>query len=360
VATYLAEGDRHYTNLFAAIVGSTSKGRKGTSWGQIKRPLHMTDEQFALNCITSGLSSGEGLIWAVRDEIREQQPIRERGRVVSYQEVTSDPGVLDERLLVQESEFARVLQTAQRNGNSISAVIREAWDSGNLNTLTKGQAARSTNAHIGQIVHVTAEELNRLLTQTEVANGFANRYLWVCTERSKELPFGGNLTEAELHPIAHRLQEIRSYSQSAGQIRFDPDAAEDWRLAYGPLSAGRPGLLGAIVGRAEAQVVRLATLYALLDCENTIRPVHLKAALAIWDYAEQSASYIFGDALGDETADTILAHLRSVGTTGATQTEISQLFHRNKTAQDLGRALNVLVSAGLAHYVRQTGTLEGP
>src|SRR5205085_500305 len=31
-----AESDRHFTNLFAVIVGLTSKGRKGTSWGQVK------------------------------------------------------------------------------------------------------------------------------------------------------------------------------------------------------------------------------------------------------------------------------------------------------------------------------------
>src|SRR5438105_2908694 len=79
---YLAEGDRHYTNLFAAIVGDTSKGRKGTSWGQIRRLLRLTDEEFANTCVTSGISTGEGLIWAVRNEIREQHAVKEKGRVI--------------------------------------------------------------------------------------------------------------------------------------------------------------------------------------------------------------------------------------------------------------------------------------
>jgi len=74
---YQVEGDRHYPNLFVAIVGSTSKGRKGTSWGQILRLFRRVDEQFVSKCITSGLSSGEGLIWAVRDEIWE--PVKKSG-----------------------------------------------------------------------------------------------------------------------------------------------------------------------------------------------------------------------------------------------------------------------------------------
>jgi hypothetical protein len=30
------EGDQHHGNLFALLVGNTSKGRKGTSWGRVR------------------------------------------------------------------------------------------------------------------------------------------------------------------------------------------------------------------------------------------------------------------------------------------------------------------------------------
>ena len=206
---YLAEGDRHHTNLFTVIVGGTSKGRKGTSWGQIRRLFRMVDEQFTAVCITSGISSGEGIIWAVRDEIQETHAIKEKGRVNGYEEVIVDPGISDKRLLAQESEFARVLKSIERDSNSASAVIREAWDSGTLNILTKTKAAKATNAHIGIIAHITSDELNRLLTSTEAANGFANRFLWAHTERSKELPFGGNVRDEDLEALATGLRAIR-------------------------------------------------------------------------------------------------------------------------------------------------------
>ena len=100
-AYFRAEADRHYLNLFVAQVGATSKGRKGTSWGIIEGLLGQFDSDWRPR-ITSGLSSGEGLIWAVRDPIDEQQAIKEKGRVTDYQMVRTDPGVDDKRLLLQE------------------------------------------------------------------------------------------------------------------------------------------------------------------------------------------------------------------------------------------------------------------
>jgi hypothetical protein len=61
-------------------------------------------------------------------------------------------------------------------------------------------------------------------------------------------------------------------------------------------------MVGAIIGRAEAQVLRLSALYAVLDRSRMIRTSHLLAALAFWEYAEDSAQRIFGDRLGDHVA----------------------------------------------------------
>ena len=40
---YQVEGDHHHTNLFAVLVGDSSKSRKGTSWGRI-REIEAADE----------------------------------------------------------------------------------------------------------------------------------------------------------------------------------------------------------------------------------------------------------------------------------------------------------------------------
>jgi hypothetical protein len=78
-------------------------------------------------------------------------------------------------------------------------------------------------------------------------------------------------------------------------------------------------MFGALTSRAEAHVRRLAALYALLDGQSVIDVVHMKAALALWQYCEDSARYIFGDSLGDPLADQVLELLRTAAQ-GMTQT----------------------------------------
>ena len=174
-----------------------SRRRNGKPQGSAKDDtffvIRKLDSEWFDKGIQSGLSSGEGLIWAVRDQIEEQQPIKEKGRVVDYQMVVTDPGVKDKRLLLVEPEFGSTLRVLEREGNTLSAQIRQAWDSGNIRVLTKNKAARATDAHISILGHVTREELLKYLNQTEQCNGFANRILWVAVRRSKFLPDGGEL-----------------------------------------------------------------------------------------------------------------------------------------------------------------------
>jgi hypothetical protein len=149
----LAEADRHGTNIFAVLVGESAKGRKGSSTGHIHELFHRVDPSWTENRIMGGLSSGEGLIWAVRDSINRTEPVKEKGRHTGeYQTIEVDPGVSDKRLLCYEPEFAGVLRVISRETNTLSALIRQAWDRGNLRTLTKNTPAVATNAlflHLG-------------------------------------------------------------------------------------------------------------------------------------------------------------------------------------------------------------------
>src|SRR5262249_59780366 len=93
------------------------------------------------------------------------------------------------------------------------------------------------------------------------------------------------------------------------RMQRDAEARAAWPAVYPSLSDDRPGLVGALLGRAEAQVLRLSMLYALLDGSATIRHAHLTAALALWEYVEASVRYLFEKRLGDPIADTLLAAL---------------------------------------------------
>lgn len=114
---------------------------------------------------------------------------------------------------------------------------------------------------------------------------------------------------------------------------------------YRELSADQPGLAGAATARAEAHTVRLALIYALLDLSERICLEHLEAALAVWRYSASSTAWVFGDALGDPTADEIWSAAKE-RPAGVTRTEVSELFSRNKKRREVERALSVLEEAG--------------
>jgi len=257
-----------------------------------------------------------------------------------------EEGELDKRLMVVEGELAGPLKMMGREGNILSAVLRQGWDGERLRTLTKNSPMKATGAHISIIGHITKEELLRHLSETEQANGFANRFLWLLVKRSKELPFGGKWDEVDKAPLVERLRSALKFGKGVGEIKWGESAGGVWREVYGPLSEGEPGLFGAVVGRAEAQVVRLAALYAVMDESPLIEYEHLAAALALWEYAEESARYIFGDATGDPVADAIIEALRAAGERGMSRTEIRDLFKRHRSADRINGALALLLRAG--------------
>ena len=353
VPYFRAEAVRHYTNEFAVIVGATSKARKGSSDSQISRVLDPIELEFKAKNRQHGLSSGEGLIWAIRDAIEETNPIKEKRKFTGqYETVVKDRGVEDKRMHVVEAEFGSTLRVMARDGNSLSAIIRCAWDGDSLKSLTKNSPACASDPHVSIVGHCTSQELIRNLDNTEAANGFANRFLWIFAERSKLLPDGGAFETVHLSQLTHRLQQAIDYARTVGEMRRDDEARDLWHAVYGELSEGKPGLLGAMTARAEAHTMRLAMIYALLDQSPVIKRVHLEAALALWDYCEESVRYIFGDSLGDPVADEILRALRNTPA-GKTKTEIGNLFGRNKTSTQLARARAELLTADLAYFVTE-------
>jgi hypothetical protein len=346
---YQVESDRHRGNLFLAMVGVSAKGRKGTSMGRIRAVVRTADETWDDERLKGGLSSGEGLINEVRDPTHKWNPKESAFELV-------DPGIRDKRLMIVEPEFAGVLSVAERPGNTISPLIRRAWDGDKLATLTKNSPLCATGAHISLIGHVTEEELRARITRTDLANGFANRFLFMLIKRSKELPFGGALDDAGILRLGRELADVLAQAQSFGRVSMTAAARTKWAAVYSALSAGVPGLLGAVTARAEAQTVRLALLYALLDGRGEIDIAHLQAALAVWEYAEASAAHIFGNALGDPVADEILIALKNAGARGMSRTAIRDLFGRNKSGDRIGAALKLLVTRGRARFEsRSTG-----
>jgi hypothetical protein len=258
-----------------------------------------------------------------------------------------DEGVADKRLLVIEPEFASCLQVMSREGNTLSATIRQAWDSGALRTLTKTTPAQATDAHVSIVGHIVAEELRRLLDRTDVANGFLNRFLLIGARRSKCLPEGGDLRDNDLAPLVNGLRRVVEAARNTGELRRDHAARALWADVYPELSEGQPGLLGSATARAAAHVVRLSALYALLEQARAISRSHLESALALWAYCEASARFVFGDALSDPVADKLYALLLD-HPEGVTRSVMYDYFGRHQPAKVIAAALGLLARQGRA------------
>lgn len=361
---FLIEAAKHPMRIFVVIVGQSSKSRKGTSWRYVERVFSSIDPSWQIN---SGLSSGEGVIYAVRDKVTKLQT---NNKTSQTEEIILDEGITDKRLLVIEEEFSAVLRIVNRQGNILSQLVRSAWEKDKLQTLTKNNPLKSTKAHISIIGHITIEELLRYLTSTEISNGFGNRFLYIFSKRSKELPNGGNLNESDLQHFIEKLKIVVDFIQELNKpswtseeidtvtnnpaftewptdtrVKWSEQAQPLWNKIYHDLSQEELGIVGALTSRAEAYICRLASIFALLDMSFEIRVEHLRAAVAVWDYSYSSVRFIFHGKTGDPLANKIIEAL-SQNSAGLTRSDISNYFSRNINSEQLSISLETLLKLG--------------
>lgn len=334
----------HPPRLFTVICGNSSKARKGTSRHPVAKlfgrehcqPADLKAWGVALPARESGgpLSTGEGLAHHVRDESDEEcerhqrqnpnEPIREKG---------------DKRLIILDEEFASGLACTKREGNTLSMGIRCFWDSGDYAPLTKNNPVTVRAAHISILTHITMQELAVCLGEVQAVNGFGNRFLWICARRAKLVPLPARMPDAELAPLQRELWRLVGLAQQRETMTMTPPAVALWESLYTELSQEHSGLAGSIINRAEAQTLRLALIYALLDGAERIAEKHLQAALAMWSYAQESALYIFGDRVADPLEEKVLAALKGGPLTA---TELSAALNRHVPRERLQPLLQQL------------------
>ncbi|MDP1588081.1 MAG: DUF3987 domain-containing protein, partial [Prosthecobacter sp.] len=322
---FLADGSRHHANLFVIICGRTAKARKGTSWAQVKNILEAVDSIWFSMRVKSGIVSGEGITQVFE-------------------------GDTDKRLLLQEGEFAQVLQVMKREGNTVSVLLRQAWDGQKIAVMRRKDAIEVEGAHISMIGHITLPELRRLLASVEMSNGLANRCLWIHADRSKLLPEGGSTPDTSR--LIEQLSAAVNAASARGEVLRDDEARTLWSEIYADLSEPPPGRVGEILSRAEAQVMRIALLLTLLDESASIGKRHLEAALTFWRYCEASAAHIFAGTFADPKAAKIW---EALGSGPLTMTQVHELFGRNASKQEIEAALAELAPM----IVIETGGVGG-
>ena len=347
-AAILVEGHMHYCTLFVGLIGESAVGRKGTARRRTEQVFKEAFPDFISTNVVSGLHSGEGLIYRVRDGVHGADPDKKG----------ADLGVTDKRLLVVEEEFSSPLRRMKLQGNTLSSTLRSAWDGDTLQTIVKNDPNIATGAHISVVGHGVRDEIVEELDQVAARNGLANRFLWLWSERARFLSRGGS-EPANMSDLVADIQHAVSRAEVTytSPIDFDDQALTLWNDVYVDLSTGRPGFIGRLTSRAEAITTRLALIYAALDNSLAIEERHLMAALAIWDYSLESVRKIFGDSTGNRFAEKIAIALNG-NPEGLDLTAINRLFSGHAKPKELREAINDLVTAGRAEII--TEQTEGP
>jgi hypothetical protein len=356
---YVAAGaERHCGNLYTVLVGNTSFGRKGTALSTAEMLFLEGPKASGFGNVLPGISTGEGLIWEIRDAISTPKRDNKTGKV---ELVETDPGVKDKRLLFILGEFYQALCCMRRKDSTLSSVLRNAWDKDKLATPAKNNPARVRKGALVSLLAGSApHELLNAVESLDSDNGTLNRFLWICTTGSKRLPEGEDLLDLIQSPewddLQARFRENIAHIGDPLRISRDADAQDDWgrndkpgRGLYYQLTQPRTGLWGDVTARAAQQVIRISLIHAVINGRREIRREHQDAALSAWRYADQSAQRLFG-ALDDPDRQKILDALRQAGTKGLTRTEIRALWSGNKLAEEIASALTALARAGLAKF----------
>jgi hypothetical protein len=242
----------------------------------------------------------------------------------------------------------------RREGNILSPILRQAWDGSPLQPLTKTSPISCKEPHLSIIGHITPEELRKQLNEIEIANGFANRFMWFYVQRSKEIPNPTGVPPDELQPLVSDLQLAVTFARSIQQMNRDSDAENLWKAVYSALTSERFGMYGVITQRAAPHVLRLSMIYALMDRLAIITKPHLEAALALWGYSEQSVKMIFEDMTGDANVDLVAKCGKAFKK--ITRTQMWLLVGKNNSKKELDRIADVLKARKLA-TVDATGNL---
>ena len=339
----------HHARIFGQHVGRTGRGRKGDAVSlvhRIDKALRVLDETIAPQVHRGGLSSREGLVALIHDGYREGK-----------NEV--EP-IHDKRLWVIESEFSNVLQQSKRDGNTLSAALRDVWDGVSLKPATKSNRLWASNPHVALSVAITPSELRALMASRELTNGFANRFLLIWAERIKVLPFPKATPQDVVDALAAKVRDVllfagadRFVDRDVHRMELTPAAAKRYAELYvGELDDQKAGAtVNALLERRAPVLLRLAMLLALTDETFWIDVHHVDAALAWVRYWADSVKFVFASAMDEagtaqtnDAAERIAGYLAARGKATRKQLTV-ECFQGHATKTQIDAAIDELLSA---------------
>jgi len=327
---------------FVLIVGKSGKARKGTAESTVREIFSRADgfirqrrdSEERLRIHAGGLSTGEGVAWAVRDP-KEADDNGKGG----------DVGMNDKRLLVIEAEFDNLLSQLRRENNTLSATIRNLFDGRDLEPLTKTSQTRASKPHICIIGHITGHELREKSTENDAANGLMNRFMLLYVYRPKLVALPEPTPEERLNALANRIATAvltatggDLHASNTREVSMSLAARSMWVKSYPRLTRDRDGKGGSLLARSEVYARMLAMIFASMDGRQSIEVCDLQAAIAWVEYWHDSISYVFNctDEEGglDEFTAKVLAEVTKHP--GVSLTELQAVWSRKRIKEVKG------------------------
>jgi phage/plasmid primase-like uncharacterized protein len=338
----------HGIRLNTVHVGRTSSGRKGDALGLLKRVIKAMEKDATYAKLLpmkhdGGLSSREGLAMLIHD-----------GYKLGKEEVAA---IEDKRLFILEEEFANVLAQCKRDGNTLSACIRGLFDGVSIQPAAK-TGIWASKPHIAIHGCITPTELRAKMSEGELSNGFANRFLIFWAERTCIEAFPRSAPDAEVNGYAKKLAEIIDFglsdyptNQDTITLKLTMAARDAYRTTYTEYNTQHPGgeRITGLLARRSPLLLRMAGLFSITDKSHDIDVKHIRAAHAWMTYFAQSVHFIFPptagalehEALRNEQAEKLCAWL--TGKNWKSRTEITKgCFSGNTTAHTIDGALQAL------------------
>jgi len=329
------------STLFGVIVGEANYGRKGAAMRVVDQAFKQVDP--LLGQITKGgIASPEKLI----DLLRESK--------------TNALG----SLLIREMELKTVLSIASREGNHMSAALRQAWDGDRIesHSLARGSSV-AEDYHTAFIAGITPGELGRSLTSDDIANGWANRFLWFYAEPRRDGAFDPDADDTMDPTLAKYLADCIHFARSLGgsmliaprhTMTMTPVAMAQMNAMVARLDVPPVGPIGVLRQRMPAHIVRIGMLSALFRQSAVIDEDDLALGVAMTSYAVESMRAVFGVRVDDDVAQMILGVLAQSPDGWLNTSTLSKLTRKEPAR--VRKSIDLLMGMGLiTREDRKTG-----
>ena len=291
-----------YPNFYTCLVGRSGLTRKDTSHKSGRKVInmlhaHVDYEQNPPFKIISGIRSVEGLL----DELAGENRVR---------------------LIIQGELLALLSKARQDKLGHIIPTLTELYDCPDiLNPPVHQKNVKPAIKPFLSIMAGTTEDwLHKALYEHDIYGGFANRWLYFYGPLKRPLSDPPKVDKQKLDNLVHELNFIREWAEDVpdGEVTISDEARELFASYYAEYyrRCNQPGLIPTLIVRIQDFIFKIALLYAADQQQSIISAEHLKAAIEVGNYLEDSSRQLFanfGVSKSKKSENKVLEYLKNAG-----------------------------------------------